>query len=271
MDKVIELFKSKKIPVFKPEGTKEDEEEEYKRFIATPNLLYRFSRPDFVVQPENASHVQAIIKLEGVQSGDETYVFERSKDRTHHQSFTVASAIYTAWGLTLARATGQHGVLFGTVFSGRDSPVPGIARIDGPVFTLTPQKVIVDPVQTLRELTAAVYNAQWNVMAHAQWRMKQFLQAGPRAPVPFDTMVNIPVADHGEDDLIAKQLFKREGERPAWETAYTSLDLMEEDGKFTLAIVTKLDEGKAKELMHSVVEAVKSILEDPNGMVQDLL
>jgi FAD/FMN-containing dehydrogenase len=61
MDEAIELFKSKKIPVFRPGGTKK-EEEEYERSVATPNLLYRFSRPDCVIQPEDASHVQAIIK-----------------------------------------------------------------------------------------------------------------------------------------------------------------------------------------------------------------
>ena len=61
MDEAIEQLRSEKIPVFKPGGTKK-EEEEYERSIATPNLLYRFSRPDYVIQPENASHVQAIIK-----------------------------------------------------------------------------------------------------------------------------------------------------------------------------------------------------------------
>lgn len=61
MDKAIELFKSRTIPVFRPGGTKK-EQEEYERSVATPNLLYRFSRPDCVIQPENTSHVQTIIK-----------------------------------------------------------------------------------------------------------------------------------------------------------------------------------------------------------------
>jgi hypothetical protein len=56
-----ELLKSKKVPIFKPEGTKK-EEEEYERSVATSNLLHRFSRPDYVAQPENASHVQAVIE-----------------------------------------------------------------------------------------------------------------------------------------------------------------------------------------------------------------
>ena len=61
MDEAIKILKSQRILVFKPGGTKK-EEEEYERSVATPNLLHRFSRPDCVIQPENASHVQAIIK-----------------------------------------------------------------------------------------------------------------------------------------------------------------------------------------------------------------
>ncbi|KAI5924028.1 hypothetical protein F4810DRAFT_158975 [Camillea tinctor] len=56
MANAMEIFASKSIPVFK-RG-----EEEYERSVATPNLLFRFSRPEFVVQPETPSHVQEIIK-----------------------------------------------------------------------------------------------------------------------------------------------------------------------------------------------------------------
>ncbi|KAK1761760.1 hypothetical protein QBC33DRAFT_553363 [Phialemonium atrogriseum] len=56
MDNAIKLFKSQKIPVLEPGQS------EYDRAIATANLLFRFSRPDCVVQPETAAQVQTIIK-----------------------------------------------------------------------------------------------------------------------------------------------------------------------------------------------------------------
>lgn len=56
MNSAVRLLKAEKIPVF------QRGEEEYERSVATPNLLFRFSRPECVIQPENASHVQAIIK-----------------------------------------------------------------------------------------------------------------------------------------------------------------------------------------------------------------
>ncbi|EXJ75887.1 uncharacterized protein A1O5_00395 [Cladophialophora psammophila CBS 110553] len=54
-DKIVEVFKSP-IPSFSPG------ELEYERSVATANLLYRFSRPYFVVQPESPAQVQTIIK-----------------------------------------------------------------------------------------------------------------------------------------------------------------------------------------------------------------
>ncbi|KAJ7774049.1 hypothetical protein B0H16DRAFT_1362959, partial [Mycena metata] len=44
---IIRAFKTDRIPAF------DRGEEEYERSVATPNLLYRFARPDFVLQPEN--------------------------------------------------------------------------------------------------------------------------------------------------------------------------------------------------------------------------
>ncbi|KAI1439619.1 hypothetical protein F5Y02DRAFT_412109 [Annulohypoxylon stygium] len=52
----IEKLKDDGVPVF------DRGEEEYERSVATPNLLFRFSRPDCVIQPETISQVQAIIK-----------------------------------------------------------------------------------------------------------------------------------------------------------------------------------------------------------------
>ncbi|KAI2466903.1 hypothetical protein F4781DRAFT_444712 [Annulohypoxylon bovei var. microspora] len=56
MDRIVKRLKSSNIPVF------ERGEQEYERSVATPNLLFRFSRPDCVIQPETFLHVQTIIK-----------------------------------------------------------------------------------------------------------------------------------------------------------------------------------------------------------------
>lgn len=56
MDAFIQTLQSNNIPVFKPG------DEEYERSIAIANLMYRFARPDCVVQPKSTSHVQTVVK-----------------------------------------------------------------------------------------------------------------------------------------------------------------------------------------------------------------
>ncbi|KAF5319516.1 hypothetical protein D9619_008714 [Psilocybe cf. subviscida] len=62
MSQAIRAFKRDRIPVF------ERGEEDYERSVATNNLLFRFARPDFVVQPQTPAHVQAIIKQARAQN-----------------------------------------------------------------------------------------------------------------------------------------------------------------------------------------------------------
>lgn len=56
MEDAIKVFKAKKIPVFEPG------EDDYERYIATANLIYRFSSPHCVVRPKCACDVRDIIK-----------------------------------------------------------------------------------------------------------------------------------------------------------------------------------------------------------------
>ncbi|KAH0499734.1 hypothetical protein TgHK011_006909 [Trichoderma gracile] len=52
----IQLLRRKNIPVYTPG------ELPYERSVATVNLLYRYARPDCVVQPQNAAQVQLIVR-----------------------------------------------------------------------------------------------------------------------------------------------------------------------------------------------------------------
>ncbi|KAG5637327.1 hypothetical protein H0H81_004973 [Sphagnurus paluster] len=56
MSSALQEFKSRSIPVF------ERGDVEYERSVATPNMLYRFARPPFVLQPETPEQVQDIIR-----------------------------------------------------------------------------------------------------------------------------------------------------------------------------------------------------------------
>ncbi|KAK4159879.1 hypothetical protein QBC43DRAFT_360880 [Cladorrhinum sp. PSN259] len=57
MQDVIRRFKEKKIPVYVPG------EDDYERYTATANLIYRFSNPPCVVQPKCACDVRDIVRI----------------------------------------------------------------------------------------------------------------------------------------------------------------------------------------------------------------
>lgn len=57
METAIKRFKVKKIPVYEPG------EDDYERYIATSNLVYRFSSPPCVVQPKCACDVRDVIRI----------------------------------------------------------------------------------------------------------------------------------------------------------------------------------------------------------------
>ncbi|OTB06053.1 hypothetical protein M426DRAFT_55800 [Hypoxylon sp. CI-4A] len=59
MDTAIQAFGSEKIHIVKPD---DDNYSKYEKAIVTSNLLFRFTRPPCVVQPENAAHVRSIIE-----------------------------------------------------------------------------------------------------------------------------------------------------------------------------------------------------------------
>ncbi|KAK3947833.1 hypothetical protein QBC32DRAFT_246971, partial [Pseudoneurospora amorphoporcata] len=56
---IIDSFISQGIPTFTPSGPRSSE---YERSVANANLLYRFTRPACVVQPESKEQVVEVIK-----------------------------------------------------------------------------------------------------------------------------------------------------------------------------------------------------------------
>ncbi|KAI1422630.1 Glucooligosaccharide oxidase [Xylaria sp. FL1777] len=59
MDTAIKIFESEKIPIVKLD---DDDYRAYEKAVVTSNLLFRFTRPPFVVQPESVAHVQSIVR-----------------------------------------------------------------------------------------------------------------------------------------------------------------------------------------------------------------
>lgn len=59
MDAAIQVFTTDKIPIVQ---LNDDNYKEYEKLVVTSNLLFRFTRPPCVVQPETTAHVQSIVR-----------------------------------------------------------------------------------------------------------------------------------------------------------------------------------------------------------------
>ncbi|KAK4866498.1 hypothetical protein LT330_008430 [Penicillium expansum] len=88
---------------------------------------------------------------------------------------TSATVIYTAWALLLRSYTAQEQVVFGTVFSGRHLPLPGIEGIVGPVINSCPLPVCLTGLSTKASLLKYVQGLELQASSH-QWSATEALQ-----------------------------------------------------------------------------------------------
>ncbi|KAJ5879749.1 Pyridine nucleotide-disulfide oxidoreductase class-II [Penicillium solitum] len=86
-----------------------------------------------------------------------------------------ATMIYTAWALLLKSYTAQEQVVFGTVFSGRHLPVPGIEAVVGPVINSCPLPVCLTGLSTKASLLEYVQELGLQASSN-QWSATEALQ-----------------------------------------------------------------------------------------------
>lgn len=86
-----------------------------------------------------------------------------------------ATVIYTAWALLLKSYTAQEQVVFGTVFSGRHLPLPGIEAVVGPVINSCPLPVCLTGLSTKASLLKYVQELGLQASSH-QWSATEALQ-----------------------------------------------------------------------------------------------
>jgi amino acid adenylation domain-containing protein len=73
-------------------------------------------------------------------------------ERARAAGVTVATAITAAWAVALGAVTGRHDVVFGSVFSGRESSLPGVTRMVGLLMNTLPVRARWEADETWAEL-----------------------------------------------------------------------------------------------------------------------
>ena len=155
-------------------------------------LLAGFDRPNSIgftplepPSPGSAPVRKAL--LEQALSGDDTETLE---DRAARAGVTLATMVLAAWGIVLARCSGQADAVFGVTRSGRYL-VPDAADMVGCLITTVPARVRLDPDLKLDSLLRQVRADQLSLHSHEHVSLgaiKAQSDLSPDQPL-FETLV----------------------------------------------------------------------------------
>ncbi|MFF7334046.1 non-ribosomal peptide synthase/polyketide synthase [Streptomyces sp. NPDC008150] len=91
---------------------------------------------------------------------------ERLRDRARRHGLTLNTVLTTAWGLTLASATGRQDVVFGTTVAGRPTEVPDVENVIGMFLNTVPARIAYDPAEPVLDLLRRVQDERLAVMPY---------------------------------------------------------------------------------------------------------
>ncbi|WP_405582825.1 amino acid adenylation domain-containing protein [Streptomyces sp. NBC_01190] len=148
--------------------------------VAAPTLLAGRDASDSGRAPAAALPARLVVPLP-----DETSATLRATARSH--GLTLNSVVQSAWGIVLARATGQRDVVFGTTVSGRPPEIPGVESMIGLFINTIPVRVEVRPQESLAELCARVQKEQARLLDHQHLGLTE-IRSLTGLPTLFDTL-----------------------------------------------------------------------------------
>ncbi|PYH40075.1 acetyl-CoA synthetase-like protein [Aspergillus saccharolyticus JOP 1030-1] len=130
---------------------------------------------------------------------DSTAVYEMVLPRTDSlPGITMASMIRAAWGILIGSHSESEDVVFGTIVSGRNAPVPDIDRLVGPGIAAVPVRVKVpsDPTTTVREFVGNLQAEAAKMIAFEQLGLQNIgrLNSEAASACDFQTLLVVQPA-----------------------------------------------------------------------------
>ncbi|KAI5462808.1 nonribosomal peptide synthase side [Mariannaea sp. PMI_226] len=172
---------------------------------------------------------------------------------------TVGSIIYTAWAMVLSQQLGSSDIVFAAPFSGRDTPLVDIDRLDGPTLTVAPLRFVFGPQQSLSDLIQMGHVVAMEALKHSQYGLRKILKASSQRASLFDTMVNIlPVRSKPENGI-----FKLYGEKPTWKTEYTTLEIEQGADGVLARLSSSMEADRAGFILDQFIMAIQMMLHEP--------
>ena len=181
---------------------------------------------------------------------------------------TSSTLIYGAWALVLSQHTSSSDVTFAVVISGREIPIENIDLLDGPTITVVPRRFNMTKGATLAETLKSAHQESWDILKYSQYGLRKALKAGNCAADVFDTMVNIlpakPDSKYGQQ---TSNLFKPFGEKPRWQTEFTTLQVEVNTSSVTLEITSSMEETRLNFILGQLGEVLETMGKQPERLV----
>lgn len=209
-------------------------------------------------------------------SDSSTTITEREmpnlSQRIAQAGFTPGPVLYSAWALLLWHRTRSVDAVFATALGGRDAPVRGIDRIDGPTLTTAPQRIVVQADETLESLVRRVSQQLYTVMKHSQSGMRDATNAAGLDASVVDTLVNVLVRSDEPEQVWS--VFRPSGPRSVWEsdriTMEVDIDGGSGSGSSELRLIGKIDARQAGFMLDAYADLVEAIISSPAGTASSL-
>lgn len=103
----------------------------------------------------------------------------------------LSTIIRAAWALITARYANAEDIVFGTTLSGRNAPIPNIARVNGPTITTVPIKVHIDRLQPISGFLAAMHRQAISMIPFEHWGLRNIGQVSSPPNSDFQNLLVI--------------------------------------------------------------------------------
>ncbi|KAI1867208.1 uncharacterized protein JN550_007260 [Neoarthrinium moseri] len=161
--------------------------------------------------------------------------------------FTPSNILTAAWAVVASRYSDSKDVVFGTVTSGRQTPIPGIERIIGPTIATVPVQVRLLGGESLATLLHRVQGTALEMMQYEHTGLQNIRKYSPEIErlCNFQTLLVIqpPTRDIAESNT--GSLFVKEELHTSAEFGPGLGHSVDDFGSHALSIQINLDDGKA--------------------------
>jgi non-ribosomal peptide synthetase component F len=182
---------------------------------------------------------------------------------------TLASVIYSAWAMLLARYAGADKVVFGAVLAGRNLPIPSVEKLAGPLMNSLPFTVEVDDAKSVKELLHTIFTSLCEIYEY-QWSSNSLIQeaTGTKGADFYESMLSLqydfprPSSDWQVIGSPKEITYSEVTEIPL------TVIVDKEGGDLTLRFIYKrshLGDGQIERLMNHFVNILKKLIQSPGS------